>query len=252
MTTVGRTDNAYAAGRPYPWQEGRVDLRGTQAVVDANGSVNLERIAALDPDLILATNFRPDRPMYDRLSAIAPTVAATGSIGAASWQELATQVGAAVGRPDEMAARVTGVEDFLAGLAREYPGLRGKTYAGAFHYATGQFRVNTNPDAQSARVLGSLGITLNPELAVAAVDRQLSQERLDVLDVDLLVISFASPDLKTTLEADPLYSGLAVVRDGREFVGDNNSAQAGNNPTLLTIPWLLEQQRDVLSRVAGR
>ncbi len=66
LSTVGHWDNTYEPGRPYPWQDGTVDLSHSEPVVDAKGVVNVERIAALQPDLILATNASVlDQSLYD-------------------------------------------------------------------------------------------------------------------------------------------------------------------------------------------
>lgn len=251
LATVGHADNAYEPGEPYPWQTGQVDLGESEPVVGANGTVNLERIAALKPDLILATNFYGLEETYAQLSEIAPTVGYRTGWGEATWQDTAAVIGTAVGRSDEMAGAVAEVEEYLAGLAAEMPGLRGKTYAGTYHHSPGGFAVNTDPDGQAARVLGELGLVPSRELNAAVVDRSLSEEKLSLLDVDLLLISFATAELQTTLEANPMYANLAVVRDGRVFVGDNFAATAGNNPTLLNIPWSMEQRRDVFERVAA-
>jgi iron complex transport system substrate-binding protein len=44
---------------------------------------------------------------------------------------------------------------------------------------------------------------------------------------------------------------VPAVRDGRVYETDEFGATAGNNPTLLNVPWQLERQRDVLERVAA-
>lgn len=53
--------------------------------------------------------------------------------------------------------------------------------------------------------------------------------------------------------ADPLYESLAVVQAGHVYenpTDDRLPTFAGNNPTLLNIPYLLEQQKDILTEVA--
>lgn len=73
VRTVGHADNSYAPDTPYPWQEGEVDLTGSVALGGPDG-VDLERVAALEPDLILATNYASLPDLYEGLSGIAPTV----------------------------------------------------------------------------------------------------------------------------------------------------------------------------------
>src|SRR5690349_15122229 len=56
----------------WPWAEDA--LGGTEPVV-LKGDINIEQIAALRPDLILAISSGITREQYDLLSQIAPTVA---------------------------------------------------------------------------------------------------------------------------------------------------------------------------------
>lgn len=137
ISTVGHADNYYAAGEPYPWQVGEVDLSGSAPVIDAAGTVNFERIASLDPDLILATNFYGLDEAFPQLSQIAPTVGYETDWGKATWQDTAAVIGQAVGREAEMAQAVADVEEYLTDLAAELPGLQGKTHAGAYHHPPG-------------------------------------------------------------------------------------------------------------------
>jgi iron complex transport system substrate-binding protein len=68
---------------------------------------------------------------------------------------------------------------------------------------------------------------------------------------DLVRLGYATDALRADLAASPLFQALPAVRDGRVYESDVFGATAGNNPTLLNVPWQLERQRDVLERVAG-
>ncbi|MEV5041531.1 iron-siderophore ABC transporter substrate-binding protein [Microbacterium sp. LMI1x-1-1.1] len=78
---------------------------------------DLEAIAALKPDLILGTESRHSE-LYEQLSAIAPTVFIASQ--ADPWRENATLIGEALGREDEVAGLLTGVDDECARLKSEY------------------------------------------------------------------------------------------------------------------------------------
>ena len=58
-----------------PWYAHIAAQMGDAAVVGEESAVNLETIAALEPDLIIGNKTRQEK-MYDQLSAIAPTVMA--------------------------------------------------------------------------------------------------------------------------------------------------------------------------------
>lgn len=68
-------------GEPFgvwPWAQRQ--LAGAQpAVLNLDNGIPVEEIAALKPDLIVATNAGLDADTYAKLSEIAPTVAQTGS-----------------------------------------------------------------------------------------------------------------------------------------------------------------------------
>lgn len=251
MQVVGHNENAVTPGAPYPWEEGKVDLAGSEVVVDAAQNVNLEAVAALAPDLILATNLSTIEQFYPQLSQIAPTVAYTAGWNKDSWQESATTVGTALGREADVATVVAGVEQHVAGIAAELPGLAGKTYASAYYYEPGRFVVPTDPDATIVRVYGQLGLEIDPTVSSSVQNRLLSAEQSGLLDVDYLQLSSAGPDLRSQLFADPLFSSLGVVRDGRYSETDESGGVAANYPTVLNIPWSLDQQVDVLRKVAA-
>lgn len=251
LATVGRTDNAFESGRPYPWQVGKVDLTASTPVVDANGMVAFERIAALRPDLILATNFYGLEEAYPTLSQIAPTIGYQTGLGKSSWRDIATVIGKAVGREPEMNRAIAELDRYLTTYAERLPGLKGKTFSGGYYYAPGSIVVGTDPNGQTARLLAQLGMVMSPRLATGAFNATWSAERFGDLDSDFLVVSFARPELRAELLGNPLFANLRAVRDGRVFEGDRFTGAAGNNPTMLNIPWLREQWRPVLQRVAG-
>lgn len=249
VVTVGRTENYYAPGSLYPWQEGEVDPR--VAPLGGPDGLDLEQVAALRPDLILATNHYELESVYDGLSAIAPTVGYRTGWGEATWQDTARVIGRAVGKEAEVEQRIREVDGRVAALAAELPGLAGKTFSSVFYHDPGQFTVDTNPEGHTAELLGQLGMLMSPRVVAEVVNRSVGAERMGVIDADLVRLGYASDDLRAQLTASPLFQALPAVRDGRVFESDVFGATAGNNPTLLNVPWQLEQQRAVLERVAA-
>ncbi|TWF76102.1 iron complex transport system substrate-binding protein [Pseudonocardia hierapolitana] len=248
VSVVGRTENFYASGSLYPWQEGEVD----PGVVPLGGpdGLDLEQVASLQPDLILATNYYGLESEYAGLSAIAPTVGYRTGWGEDTWQDTARVVGRAVGREADVERRIGEVDGSVAALAAELPGLSGKTFSSVFHHDAGQFSVDTNPDGHTAKLLGQLGMVMSPRVVAEVVNRSLGAEQVGLIDADLVRLGYASDELRAQLAASPLFRAVPAVRDGRVFESDVFGATAGNNPTLLNVPWQLEQQRAVLERVA--
>lgn len=251
MTTVGHNENAVTPGEPFPWQEGGVDLSGSEAVVEPSQEVNLEKIAALNPDLILATNLSTIEKFYPQLSQIAPTVVYQKGWNSDSWQENAALIGQAVGKEAEVAQVVEGVEQKISDTAAAIPGLQGKTYATAYYYERGTFVVPTDATTTMPQVYSALGLTIDPEIVSNVQNRSLSAEQIGLLDVDYLSLSFANDELRSQLFADPLFANLDVVQQQRFFESDEAGGVAENYPTVLNIPWTIDRQIDVLKKVGA-
>lgn len=250
LKTVGHMDNSYDPGKPYPWQEGKVDFIGSEVVVGADGQLQFEKIAALEPDLILSTTRWDTADNYAKLSKIAPTV---GTIEG-SWEDGATAVGQAVGRALEMTEAIAQVNQAITDLGDELPGLKGKTAVGIYNFEPGGYLVNTDLKSPANLLNAALGFVPDQELFAVAENlpnASISSERLDLFDADMLVISFGSDEAKKATYADPRYANLPVVKDDRVYETDNFGAAASQNPTILNVPWQLEQNHDVLVKVAN-
>lgn len=68
---------------------------------NADTDIPLERIAELQPDLILATNSYALEPVYDKLEQIAPVVAWQNAPNKDPWQDVTRNVATALGKPQE-------------------------------------------------------------------------------------------------------------------------------------------------------
>ncbi|GAA4843495.1 iron-siderophore ABC transporter substrate-binding protein [Luteimicrobium xylanilyticum] len=79
-------------------------FKDVPVVEDADGKPDLEKIAALHPDLILLDEFadKKDKATYDKLSAIAPTVDLEWKMAAGNWPAEAQGTAEAVGKTAEL------------------------------------------------------------------------------------------------------------------------------------------------------
>jgi iron complex transport system substrate-binding protein len=252
ITPVAYGQNPYQPGGDFPWLEGHIDLSGSTELANVFTELPLEQIAALDPDLILATNFYGLETVYDQLSAIAPTVGFAEQAGTSTWQDVSREIGTAVGRADEVDQVVADTEQQVADLAAALPGLSGRTFSSSYYYAAGQpLAVIDDPATISVGLYQSLGLVLSPSVTSSVVDRSLSLENVGALDADFVSIGFETPELETAYEGDPLFQSIPAVQAQRAYAADAFTAGAFNNPTLLNVPWQLEQIRPVLERVAA-
>lgn len=250
ITPIAYGLNPYQEDGKFPWLEGKIDL-GDSTAIDTSSDLNLEQIASLDPDLILATNLYGLEDYYDRLAEIAPTVAYETEAGIATWQEVSTQIGQAVGREADTATAVAATEKVITDAAADLPGLKDKTFSYSYYYETNGLAVIDDPETVSVQLYGQLGMKLSPRVTASVVDRSLSIEKIGELDADFLMIGFATEDLRTELKANELYQKIPAVVDGRAQEVDAFTAGAVNNPTILNIPWQLDELKPTLEKVAG-
>ncbi len=242
-------------GSIHPWATDELEAAGGELpeVVGDSSAINFEGILEQDPDLILALYSGISEEDYQRLSDIAPTVAQPeGQVDyGIGWEELTRTVGEAVGMPDEADDLIADVEAQFEAARTEYPEFAGATavmampYEGVFVYG---------PDDPRGRFLTELGFELPAGIADLAGDSfgaSLSEEQVDLLDVDVIVWIDSS---ETDEVGGPLYRSLPVHTEGREVFADSEDpvGVATSFVTVLSLPFLLEELVPVLAdRVDG-
>lgn len=240
----------------WPWAQD--ELGGaTPEVLSTDDGIQFERIVALAPDLIIGTNAGLDQDAYDRLSAIAPTIAhpKTSPLYFAPWDDQARLIGQAVGRSDETEAVIADVEQQFAAAAAAHPEFAGKNVIflqNAFYDGNAIAYQN----GLSTEFLTDLGFVVPAELDAFATDggqAYVPMEHLDALDAaDVLLWGTETPEDRTELEAVALYNDLEEVRAGRLVFTDGITAGAIYFTSPLSLPYVLDQVVPALaSTIAG-
>lgn len=248
VVTIGFNDQDYALalgvepvgvreflGYPAPdrpWAPENV--RGKKLPTVGAQDLDLEQVAALEPDLILGINSYLDEEAYGLLSGIAPTVAQTDDYadGATPWDEQTRQTGQALGRSAEATAIIERTTAAFTAAKEAHPEFTGKRAAFLLgSSASGVWSMGT--DDYRTGWLTELGFEVD------ATGGEVSYEKLDTLDRDVLLgEGVADADLKRELVQQ-----LAVVREGR-YVGlgafDNDFAAALGFNSPLSLPFLLD------------
>ncbi|MFC9065926.1 iron-siderophore ABC transporter substrate-binding protein [Streptomyces harbinensis] len=250
---VGASDwLAFGGEGVGPWAEGLYDeapeLIGTM-------EPELERIAELDPDLILDLNSSGTQERYDMLERIAPTVGIPegGQQYKISWREQVTMIATALGRAEAGEQLIADTEDAFAQAAADHPEFEGKTVVVSAVTSGGYGAYVQN----SGRVdfVEALGFTNSPavnELAGEDFSIPVSKERLDLLDADVTIVTpIGVPP--TDISEDPLYQAIPSVADGRGLVLDDPEISlAFATNTVLSLPYALDLVVPLLSdAVAG-
>lgn len=230
-----------------PWAEDKLGSAEAPTVLKDTGTgPQVEKIAALKPDLILAVYGGLTKEQYESLSKFAPVVAQPKAYNdyGVPWQEQTETIGKALGKPEEAAKAVADTEAKIKAAADDHPGFKGSTAVMATPYE-GMF-VFGSQDARS-RLLTGLGFTLPTDLDKAIGDQfgaNISKERTDLLDQDAVVWIVGDPVKDAAkLHKDASYKDLTVVKEGREvFV--NESSDYGNATSfvsVLSLPYVVER-----------
>jgi iron complex transport system substrate-binding protein len=205
-----------------------------------------ERIAGLEPDLIIGLYTGMTEEEYDTLSQIAPTVAPSGDYPdwGMPWQETTRMVGQALGQPDRAEELIDDVEAGFAEAAAEHPEFEGVEMVVAEMFEPGSTFARSATDPRTV-FMTSLGFVLPDDIAELAGDEDgadISDEQMNLLDRDLLVWNVGfEPELRSQIEAKPLYRRLDVVREGRSlFIDDALVSGALTWSTVLSLPYALE------------
>jgi len=278
VVAIGDEDIAYALGiTPVgivrstnydsgvaPWLAGRFDPARTtlidvpaEAEGEGTAGANIEQVAALEPDLILAINDFGLELDYPSLSQIAPTVGYETVWGAQTWQEQAMVGARALGMEERGRQVVAETEAAIRSTREANPGLAGRSFTFSFAFAPGQIVTLKSDKDNSVKLLKNLGMQLPPtveqlpDIAPGNPGGLLSFENISLLDADIVVMLYAGDDLQRPVEDLELFRNLRGVRDGRYFVIDLPTAVSLRTPTVLSVRWGLEQIKPSLARVAG-
>ncbi|MEJ3653325.1 iron-siderophore ABC transporter substrate-binding protein [Actinomycetes bacterium KLBMP 9759] len=242
-------------GAVFPWAAAAAAGAEPEIVSNA-GEINFERVAALGPDLILALYEDLERSEYDKLSAIAPTVAHSAQYQpfGTPWQEMTLTTGRALGREQQAKDLIAGVEQKFADVRAAHPQWAQKTMLVMATAESGKYGV-FSPQDPKARFFAGLGFQTQPPWLAGRVQNNVasvSAEEYKLLDVDRLAWT-SDPDTMKVLQADPIYNRLDVVRSGRVGYFDYTTppfpGAAITFNTVLSIPYALDQVVPALEKV---
>jgi iron complex transport system substrate-binding protein len=243
VVPVGIAEVTYVPGGQQAWT--KAALKGRKpALINTDNGIPYERVASLRPDLILATNTYPleEKPAYDRLSRIAPTVHFVKGSLRDSWQDVMRRVGEALGQEERADELVTEAEDSIAAVRERTPELEGKTVNFFNADPSGVYTIN-DPDDYAIRFLGGLGLALPPRVVALKGESgraTISAERYDVLDSDLLIGTSASPKALADLKADTLFKRIGAVGEGRYVPLAIGPATSMVSPSLLSVRYAVQ------------
>jgi iron complex transport system substrate-binding protein len=239
---VGASDwLAFGGDGVGPWLKGAYD-KSPKIIQTLEPSY--EDILKLNPDLILDVKSSGDKERYDKLSAIAPTLAIPkgGANYLASTEQQTTMIAKALGKESEGKKLLSGLDDAYAAARKAHPDFAGKTaVVGA--YSSEGFGAYASTDSRST-FMRNLGFEI-PK----AIDQQagkefsvhLSDENLDLLDADLTLILPIYVDASEA-SSNKLFQKVPSVEAGHAIVFDDKDvSSAFSMGTTAAIEWALDK-----------
>ncbi|TCK26221.1 ABC transporter substrate-binding protein [Pseudonocardia endophytica] len=241
VTPVGMASVSTADGGIEPWTKAVLGTAPAPELFDVTRADPIETVAALKPDVILATKDYNLEQSYADLSRIAPVVGYRNAPNADTWQDTTTRIGTALGVPDAAKRSIDDANAAVAAARGQHPEFADRTFGLLVGPSPdGVYAVNSVDDA-SAGLLSGLGLTLTPTIAGTPASgipgrTKLSYEQLTLAQADVLLAT-GPPSGLARLKATPSFTALPVVARGGYVPLDAATAQSIAFPSPISIRW---------------
>jgi iron complex transport system substrate-binding protein len=195
----------------WPWAQPKLG-NAKPVVLNLDNGIQVKQIAGLKPDLIVATDAGLDQDTYQKLAAIAPTLAQSdGDAFFEPWKDQAKAIGQAVYQSGQITSLINGVDKGFTAVADQHPQFKNKRVVllqGKLH--------DDNVVAMTGwrtEFLTQMGLTIPESIASLAVDQErafIPRDRIkSVLGAaDLLIWTTESDNDQADLLANPDVAGL--------------------------------------------
>jgi iron complex transport system substrate-binding protein len=236
----------------WPWAQPK--LGSAQPVVlDLSNGIQVDQIATLKPDLIIATNAGLDADTYAKLAAIAPTVPQSGQDAFFEpWKDQATTIGQALFKDAEMRKLISDIDDEFVAAGKSNASFSGKKVF-VVRGAIGPAGAEITPAGWRTEYLTQMGFAVGDGIDdyvkgdVALVSRDRMASVLDTADV--LIWTTESDDERTALLADPTFTQLRATKTNRNVVTGKDLAGAIAFATVLSYPVVADQLPPLIAKV---
>jgi iron complex transport system substrate-binding protein len=230
----------------WPWATPKLGGAAPE-VLDLSNGIQIDRIGALKPDLIVATNAGVDEETYKKLSEIAPTIAQSGQDAFFEpWKSQAAAISQAVFKFDEMAGLVKGVEDKFTEIGKNSPQFAGKK-ALLLEGAIVDDAVHVLAPRWRSDFLTQMGLAI-PDIG-GTITRDQMAPMLDSADV--LIWATESDDQQAALLADPTIATLNATTGRRNVFTGKDLAGAIAFASPLSYPVVADQLPPAVAKALG-
>jgi len=154
----------------WPWAQPKLG-NAKPVVLNLDNGIQVRQIAGLKPDLIVATDAGLDQDTYQKLAAIAPTLAQSdGDAFFEPWKDQAKAIGRAVYQSGQMTSLINGVDKGFTAVADQHPQFKNKRVVLLESKLHDDNVVATT--GWRTEFLTQMGLTIAESIAPLAVDQQ--------------------------------------------------------------------------------
>lgn len=199
-----------------PWYDHIAAQMADVTVLGEESAVNLELLAALQPDLIIGTKIRHEN-IYGQLSAIAPTVISERLRG--DWKINMALYAEAVGKTAEAEAAFAAYDARIAAISEELGDAKAEKIS-LVRFMAGRTRIYLK-DTFAGNVLSQIGFARPANQDRDEFVDEVTKERIPEFEGDRLFYFIyetgdgAADSAAAEWMADPLWSALPVVAAGK-------------------------------------
>ena len=232
----------------WPWAQPKLG-NAKPVVLNLDNGIQVQQIAGLKPDLIVATAAGLDQDTYQKLAAIAPTLAQSdGYAFFEPWKDQAAAVGQAVFQPGQITSLISGVDKGFAAIADRYPQFKNKRVLllqGKLHQDNAVATTGWRTE-----FLTQMGLAIAESITGLAVDQQRAFIPRDKIKsvlgaADLLIWTTESDKDQAELMANP---DVAELRSRSVFTTkDQAGAIAYASP--LSYPLVADQLPALITNI---
>lgn len=205
-----------------PWYPHIKDQMEGVEVVGLESEVNVEAIAALQPDLIIGNKMRQEE-IYTQLKAIAPTVFSETLRG--DWKENFKLYAKAINKEEEGNKVLSDFDNRIAEL-REKLGDKITTKVSVVRFMPGKVRIYYK-DTFSGIIFDQIGLARPEAQNKNEFAAEITRERIPEMEGDILFyFTYETGDgeaskLEEEWINDPLFKNLNVVKNNKVFKVDD-------------------------------
>lgn len=234
----------------WPWAQPALGP-AQPAVLNLNDGIQVDKISALKPDLIIATNAGLDADTYKKLSAIAPTIAQSGQDAFFEpWKEQATVIGQAVFKADDMKRLIDGVDAKFTGAGQANPRLNGRKMLIVNGLPTAD-GIEITPAGWRTDFLTEMGISIPGGLDSFTKGQHAFVPRDQIAtalrDADVLIWTLDADEQRPAVLTDPTVAQLSQAKANRIVFPNKDLSAAITFASVLSYPAVADQLPPLLT-----